>query len=75
VQVKKRRPLSRLKRLAAVGSEVRALQEEYEEWLNSLPESLAESDQASRLAETVEQLIAITDMLDGVDPPRGFGRD
>ena len=72
---KKRRPPSRLARLRAVVAEVEILLEEYQEWHNSLPESLQDSEQATRLAETVEQLESIASQLSEVNPPRGFGKD
>jgi hypothetical protein len=54
---------------------VRALQLEYETWLESIPETLEGSSQADRAREAIEQLAAAADMLDEVQPPRGFGRD
>jgi hypothetical protein len=50
---------------------LRMLQEEYQAWLDNLPESL----QSSSLAEKLEEVCALDlDQLD-VDLPRGFGRD
>jgi hypothetical protein len=49
--------------------------DEYEDWLAALPESLQDSDQATRLTETIDQLAAVIDLLSDIDPPRGFGRD
>ena len=47
------------------------LQEEYQAWLDNLPESL----QGSTLAEKLEEMCALDlDPLD-IDLPRGFGRD
>jgi len=54
---------------------VRALQAEYEAWLDALPETLAQGDQAGMLQATIEQLEAAADLLAEVEPPRGFGRD
>ena len=71
----RRRPPSRPKRLESVLSEVQALQQEYEEWLAALPESLQESGLAERLQETVDQLAQAADLLAEVEPPKGFGRD
>lgn len=51
------------------------LQTEYEAWRERLPESLADSEQAARLDETVDLLQQAADLLDAIDPPRGFGRD
>lgn len=72
---KKKRPPSRLARLRAVVAEVESLQQEYQEWLDAIPESLQESEQAVRLAEVVELLEAIVTQLVDVNPPRGFGKD
>jgi len=62
---------SRPQRWAAALDELRTLQEEYQEWLDNLPEALAHS-------ATAEKLQAITELdleeLD-VELPRGFGRD
>jgi hypothetical protein len=50
---------------------LRELQEEYQAWLDNLPESL----QGSTLAEKLEEVCALDlDALD-IDLPRGFGRD
>jgi hypothetical protein len=50
---------------------LRALQAEYEEWRDGLPESLA----ASRTAELLDEVCDLDlDALD-VQLPRGFGRD
>ena len=75
VSAKKLRSLSRPKRLAAIEQEVQSLLSEYESWAESMPESLADSSQASMLAETIELLTNIADLLGEVSPPRGFGRD
>jgi len=40
-----------------------------------MPESLAAGDQAERLQETIEQLETAADLLDEIQPPRGYGRD
>ena len=48
------------------------LQGEYQDWLDTLPESLAEG-------ATAEALRAICELdlseLQGIEPPKGFGRD
>jgi predicted component of type VI protein secretion system len=72
---KKQRPPSRPARLQAIISTVQDLRDEYQQWLDSTPESLQESEQAHRLTETIEQLQAIVDLLSDLSPPRGFGRD
>jgi len=71
----RRRPPSRPKRLESALSEIQALQQEYEEWLAALPESLQDSSLAERLQETVDQLAQAADLLAEIDPPKGFGRD
>lgn len=70
-----RRQPSRPTRLAMLVQMAEDLQHEYETWLESLPEALQDGDQAARLAETIEQLQAVVDLLSEVTPPRGFGRD
>lgn len=73
-QARLRRP-SRPSRLEGVESEVRSLLREYEGWLAALPPSLADSDQAAKLAETIEQLGSVADAITEIEPPKGFGRD
>ena len=48
------------------------LQAEYQEWLDSLPDSLQESPVAERLAAICEYDFGD---LEALEPPRGFGRD
>ena len=48
------------------------LQTEYQEWLDSLPDSLQESPVAGRLAAICEYDFGD---LGALEPPRGFGRD
>ena len=48
------------------------LQAEYQEWLDSLPDSLRESPVAERLAAICEYDFGD---LEALEPPRGFGRD
>jgi hypothetical protein len=63
-------PSTRRSRKWAVET-LRELQEEYQAWLDNLPESL----QGSTLAERLEEVCALDlDALD-IDLPRGFGRD
>lgn len=66
---------SRPARLLTAIDLVFTLQTEYEAWRERLPESLADSEQAARLDETVDLLQQAADLLDAIDPPRGFGRD
>lgn len=69
------RPLSRPARLAALEAAAQQLCDEYQAWLDSLPESLVDSRQAQLLAETTAELEAVVDLLAEIQPPRGFGRD
>jgi len=75
VPAKPRKLPSRPARLLALEGSLRALQMEYQAWLDSLPEALEDSVQAERLGETIEQLDAIAELLGEVQPPLGFGRD
>ena len=49
-----------------------ALRDEYQEWLDNLPDSLRESAQADKLAAICELDL---EELESIDPPRGYGRD
>jgi hypothetical protein len=53
-------------------AELIALQDDYRTWLDALPQNLEAS-------ATAEALRAICDLdlsyIEGVEPPRGFGRD
>lgn len=71
----KRRPPSRPARLMALEMAVRDLQSEYERWLDRLPDSLSDGDLAQRLQETIEQFDTVADLLNDIDPPKGYGRD
>lgn len=73
--VASRRHRSRPDRLAAMAEGLQDLQGEYEHWLDALPDALAESELADKLADTIEQLETAVDILAGIDLPRGFGRD
>lgn len=75
VAPKANRPLSRPKRLVAIERELRALVEEYQTWLDNLPEFLDGSAQAELLTATIDQLEDATDLIADVTLPRGFGRD
>ena len=66
---------SRIQRLERLRDDARTLLDEYTDWQSSLPENLAESATGERLTETVEQLEQAADLLDAIEPPRGFGRD
>ncbi len=65
------RPKSRPARWTAALAELRTLQAEYQDWPDQLPEALAGSRIAERLAEVCDFDL---DALD-VDLPRRFGRD
>ncbi len=73
--VKKPRQLPRPRRLALLGRDVRQLLDEYASWQSNLPEFAADTPTADLLAETVEALETAADALEGIDPPRGYGRD
>ena len=73
--IRSSRKATRLERLERLRDSVRALLDEYENWQSSLPENLSGSATGERLAETVEQLEQVVELLDAVEAPRGFGRD
>lgn len=52
-------------------AELTQLQESYQGWLDSLPESLA----GSATADALEAICAIDLSELDIEPPRGFGRD
>ena len=66
---------SRPKRLQALIDQVQALHADYDTWQDQMPESLAGSPTGEKLAETIGQLEAAIDLLEAIDPPRGYGRD
>jgi len=72
---KRARPPSRPKRLASIEEAVRSLLDEYQEWRDSLPDGLADSEQAARLDDTIESLDTVAHILGDIEPPLGFGRD
>ena len=70
-----RRPQDRSSRPQRWQDAVRTLldlQDEYQGWLDNLPDSLGESALAHKL-----QAICALDLaeLESIEPPRGFGRD
>jgi phosphoglycolate phosphatase-like HAD superfamily hydrolase len=78
--------MSRPKRWAAAAERCRAavdelkeLQEEYQEWLDGLPENLEASTVAEKLEAVVDlpvdEIECALDEIDGADFPLGFGRD
>lgn len=74
IAVPKRKP-TRPARLAAVLAAVEDLRDEYQDWLENLPPSLAESETAAKLGDTVDRLTRAVDEMAEVDLPKGFGRD
>jgi hypothetical protein len=59
--------------------ELKSLQEEYEEWKESLPENLANSPVGEKLEEVcgidLASAVDVVSECDGIDLPLGFGRD
>ena len=53
-------------------AELVRLQGEYQDWLDTLPESLADSATAEALRAICELDLA---ELESIEPPKGFGRD
>ena len=72
---KQRRPPSRPARIGALESAAQALHDEYESWLSAMPEAMQGGSVADKLTETVEALSTILELIQGLDPPLGFGRD
>jgi len=74
-KVRYRRPGDRRSRPQRVGDAVAQLpelQHEYGAWRDSLPENLS----ASALGEALDAICALDlSELQGIEPPRGFGRD
>jgi hypothetical protein len=63
---------SRPQRWADAVDELKALQQEYSEWLMMLPDSL----QGSRTAEMLQEIEALDlDSIAEIELPQGFGRD
>lgn len=74
-KVRFRRPAdrrSRPQRWRDAVAELAVLQEEYQSWLDTLPENLGDSGTAEALRAICE--IDLSE-LEGIEPPRGFGRD
>jgi ribosomal protein L7/L12 len=81
-----KRQLSRPKRWAAATSaalsaleDLVALQQEYNEWYENLPENLKASALGEKLEAIqnlgLEEAKSTVEEADGIDLPRGFGRD
>jgi len=74
VKVRYRKPAdrrSRPQRWRDAVAELLELQADYQQWLDGLPESLAESMTADALRTVCDLDLSSLE----VDPPRGFGRD
>ena len=74
VKVRYRKPVdrrSRPQRWRDAVAELVELQADYQQWLDTLPESLAEGATADALRAVCEVDLSSLE----VDPPRGFGRD
>ena len=65
-------PLPRPQRWMRAVNELVALQEEYRDWLDNLPESLHETALGEKLQEITELDLS---ELEAVEPPKGYGRD
>lgn len=61
--------LSRPARIADLEAAARELADEYQRWLDALPESLAEGDMGDRLSTTIEHLEEIVEGLAAIDAP------
>jgi hypothetical protein len=72
---KQRRPPSRPARITALESAAQALHDEYATWLEAMPETMQGGLLADKLTETIEALSTILELIQSLDPPRGFGRD
>jgi len=68
-QSKSKQP-SRPAQLKAIEALLRALATEYTDWLNALPDNLAESQLAEQLSEVAEALDGIADEVASLEPPR-----
>lgn len=74
VKVRYRKPTdrhNRSQRWRDAVAELLGLQADYQQWLDGLPESLADSSTADALRTVCELNVSALD----VDLPRGFGRD
>jgi hypothetical protein len=63
---------SRPERWRDAVAELRELQDDYQTWLDALPENLVDSRTADALRAICE--LDLSD-LEGIESPRGFGRD
>jgi len=74
-QKRQTRKLSRPKRIEALLSEAEDLLQSYTDWQENMPETLQDSEQGQKLQDTIDGLEQVVELLQGIDLPRGFGRD
>ena len=65
--------LSRPARIADLGAAARELADDYQRWLDALPENLAEAGMGDDLSTAIEQLEEIAEALAAIEPPRVGG--
>lgn len=69
-------PRSRRERLQAAVETIIAIRDEYQDWRDSVPETLEGTATVERLDEALDQLNGLDlDGLAALDLPRGYGRD
>ena len=73
-EIPRLKKLTRPKRFQIVVTELENLNQEYVNWLEAIPENLAEGALAAQLNETIEQFNEVLSMLADIQLPRGFGR-
>ena len=61
---------SRPERLTALEAAARDLADEYQQWLDGIPENLAGGTMADELRQVVAQLEAVAADLGAIEPPR-----
>ncbi len=61
--------LSRPARIADLEAATRELADEYQRWLDALPENLADGEAGDHLSAAIEQLEEIADALAAIEPP------
>lgn len=69
------RAVPKPERLRRIIAEVETLMVNYQTWLDNLPENLQDGDFSERLQETVDRFEEARDVLESIEPPKGFGRD
>lgn len=73
--VRRPRKPSRPVRLQGAISSLENLLADCEDWQANLPDSLQDTPTAVALAEAIDNLQQAVDLLQTINPPRGFGRD